>query len=192
MRERIGLGWRSMRSRLVFCMLSLPLIFDRIERGAHNMTAFTHSVYTILLALWVGGISLFTFIVTPDIFMSYSRDVAGEIVGVLFPHYFLFTLILSILVLLVLPLCRRLFGQTAFRWSLALIVIAIAINIFVIFKLYPEIRQVKQEVRSFQSIPEDAPARKTFRKLHAVSAMLNLMILADGVTLLLISRSLKR
>ena len=75
------------------------------------MTVFTHSVYTLILALWVGGISIFTFIVTPEIFRSFSRDEAGKIVGKLFPDYFLFTLALSVLVLLVLPLCRSIFGQ---------------------------------------------------------------------------------
>ncbi len=49
------------------------------------MTAFIHSVYISILALWVGGISRFTFIVTTKIFRSYDRDKAGEIVGKLFP-----------------------------------------------------------------------------------------------------------
>ncbi len=156
------------------------------------MTTFVHSVYTLILALWVGGISLFTFIVTPDIFRSYGRDAAGEIVGKLFPGYFIFTLVLSALALLALPFCKSLFGQTGYRWSLLLSVIAVAINVFVYFKLHPEIRLVKQEVHSFQSLPEDSPERKTFRKLHAVSATLNLILLADGVTLLIISTAAKR
>ncbi len=156
------------------------------------MTAIIHSAYTLLLALWVGGISIFTFIVTPVIFREYGRDAAGEIVGKLFPGYFLFTLVLSILVLIALPLCRSLFGQAGFRWSLALAVIAVAINIFVYFKLHPEIRRVKQEIHSFQTQPEVSPERKAFRKLHALSATLNLIVLADGVTLLLIGTALKR
>ena len=156
------------------------------------MTTFTHSVYTLMLALWVGGISLFTFIVTPQIFRSYDRDEAGEIVGKLFPDYFLFTLVVSLLVLLILPLCRSTFAQAGFRWSLILAVIAFAINVFVFFKLYPEIRRVKQEVNSSQSLPDDAPTRKKFRKLHAISATLNLVLLSDGVTLLLIGSSIKR
>src|SRR5208337_3960408 len=156
------------------------------------MTAFTHSVYTIILALWVGGISIFTFIVTPEIFKSYSRDEAGKIVGKLFPGYFLFTLVLSVLVLLVLPLCKSVFGEAGFRWSLILSVIAVVINIFVFFRLHPEIRRVKQEVHSFQSLQDDAPARKKFRKLHAVSMTLNLILLVDGVTLLLIVSSIKK
>jgi len=156
------------------------------------MTTFVHSVYTLILALWVGGISLFTFIVTPEIFRSYGRDAAGEIVGKLFPSYFILTLVLSALALLALPFCRSLFGKAGYRWSLVLATIAIVINVFVCFKLHPEISRVKQEVHSFQSLTEDSPARKTFRKLHAVSATLNLILLADGVTLLIISTSLKR
>jgi len=156
------------------------------------VTTFVHSGYTLVLALWVGGISLFTFIVTPDIFRSYGRDAAGEIVGKLFPSYFIFTLVLSALALLALPFCKSLFGQTGYRWSLLLSVIAVAINVFVFFNLHPKIRLIKQEVHSFQSLPEDSPARKTFRKLHAVSATLNLILLADGVTLLIISTAVKR
>jgi hypothetical protein len=156
------------------------------------MKTFVHSVYTIILALWVGGISLFTFIVTPEIFRSYTRDAAGEIVGKLFPGYFMFTLVLSALALLALLFSRSLFGKKGYRWSLVLVALAIAVNIFVSFKLHPEIRQVKQEVHSFQALAEDSPARKTFRKLHAVSMTLNLMLLADGVTLLLISTYRKR
>jgi hypothetical protein len=156
------------------------------------MATFTHSAYTLILALWVGGISLFTFIVTPEIFRSYGRDMAGEIVGKLFPGYFLFTLVLSVLVLLLLPFCRYFFGQSGFRWSIALAVIAVAINLFVYFKLHPEIRSVKQEVHSFQSLSDDSPARKTFRKLHAISMTFNLILLADGLVLLIISASLRK
>jgi cytochrome bd-type quinol oxidase subunit 2 len=163
-----------------------------LKKGGEIMKTFVHAVYTLILALWVGGISLFTFIVTPEIFRSYGRDAAGEIVGKLFPDYFIFTLLLSALALLVLLFCRSLFGKAAYRWSFVLAAVAIAINVLVSFKLYPEISQVKREVHSFQSLTEDSPARKTFRKLHAVSATLNLILLADGVTLLIISTSLKR
>jgi cytochrome bd-type quinol oxidase subunit 2 len=169
-----------------------PKVLLELKKGGDIMKTFVHSVYTLILALWVGGISLFTFIVTPEIFRSYGRDAAGEIVGKLFPGYFIFTLVLSALALLVLLFCRSHFGKAGYRWSLVLAAIAIAINVFVSFKLYPEITRVKQQVRSFESLAEDSPARKTFRKLHAVSATLNLILLADGVTLLIISTSRKQ
>ena len=34
------------------------------------------ALYRLALALWVGGISLFTFVVTPVIFKSRGRDAA--------------------------------------------------------------------------------------------------------------------
>ncbi|HMK59747.1 MAG TPA: DUF4149 domain-containing protein [Dissulfurispiraceae bacterium] len=150
------------------------------------MSTLIHLIYTLLLALWVGGISLFTFIVTPDIFRAYSRDAAGEIVGKLFPSYFLFMLVLSVLVLFMLFPCRVILGQSGFRWSLVAAVIAVVINFFVFFKLHPEIRQIKQEIHSFQSLQTNSPSREKFRKLHAVSMTLNLILLADGAALLLI------
>jgi uncharacterized membrane protein len=52
-------------------------------------------LYNLVLSLWIGGMSVFTFIVTPAIFKSFGRDMAGEIVGKLFPGYFLSVLILS-------------------------------------------------------------------------------------------------
>ena len=55
------------------------------------------SFYNLALALWVGGIITFTFIVTPAIFKSFGRDMAGEIVGKLFPGYFLYNLVLAAL-----------------------------------------------------------------------------------------------
>ena len=42
----------------------------------------------LAIAFWVGGASLFTFVLTPIIFTRLPRDQAGVIVGHLFPAYF--------------------------------------------------------------------------------------------------------
>jgi uncharacterized membrane protein len=55
------------------------------------------SLYNLILSLWVGGIAIFTFIVTPAIFRSFGRDEAGAIVGKLFPGYFTYVLVLTLL-----------------------------------------------------------------------------------------------
>jgi len=87
---------------------------------------------------------------------------------------------------------RPLLAKTGFKISSILIACAIIINLFIIFKLHPEIIRVKQEVNSFEVQADDSPVRKKFRILHAVSASLNLLLLADGVTLLFISSVLKK
>ena len=149
-------------------------------------------LYYVLLSLWTGGIALFTFIITPVIFKSYSRDLAGEIVGQLFPGYFLYNLVLSILAFILFLLTGTEMVQQRFRVSLFCLVIAVLINLFVYFRLHPEIRIIKKEIHSFEAVSSDDPLRKKFRRLHALSATLNLLLLADGVSLLLTGTVKKR
>jgi len=112
-------------------------------------------------------------------------------VGKLFPVYFLYTFLLSVLALISFLASGPSPGKSARTWSLLLIALAIIINIFVSFKLYPEIKRIKQEIPSFEAA-QDSPLRKRFGQLHGASATLNLILLADGVALLVISTVLRK
>ena len=146
-----------------------------------------HVIYNLVLSLWIGGITIFTFIITPVLFRSFSRDMAGTIVGKLFPGYFWLNLILSVLALMLILFAGLSFVKSGYRLSLVLIVLALIINMYVTFKLHPDVRRVKQEIHSFEKLADDSPVRKRFGKLHAISASLNLLLLADGISLLIIS-----
>jgi len=150
------------------------------------------SVYTMILSLWAGGMVLFTFIVTPAIFHSFDRDQAGIIVGKLFPGYFVYLLALSALALVMFFLLGADQMTRSFRASLFLLVVGVVINATVLFSLHPRTVEVKQQVATFDRSAPDSPARKEFRKLHAVSAGLNLILLIDGAALLIMSPLLKR
>lgn len=141
--------------------------------------------YALVLCLWVGGTVLFTFLATPAIFSNFDRDMAGRIVGVMFPLYFPYVLALSALSLICVLLLRDSFAPWAFKASMALVVLALAINAYVTFVLHPQTRDIKARVHSFEQEPDSA-ARKRFRQLHAISAILNLTVIADGVTLVVI------
>lgn len=149
-------------------------------------------LYVIALSLWVGGMSLFTFILTPVIFRSYSRDAAGEIVGKLFPSYFLFTLAISAAALILFFLSFPDGNTLRYRISIVLGSLAVIIALYVNFRLYPEAKKVKQEVHSFAAAAPDDPARTRFRRLHAQSAILNLFMIADGLVLLIINVGTKK
>jgi hypothetical protein len=144
-------------------------------------------LYAIVLGLWVGGMSLFTFILTPVIFRSYPRDAAGEIVGSLFPAYFLFTLTISAAswVLFFPASSERV--SLRYRVSLLLVSLSVIISLYVNFRLFPEAERVKRQVHSFETSAPDSPARAAFRRLHAQSAVLNLLMIADGLALLIMN-----
>jgi hypothetical protein len=150
------------------------------------------SFYNLILALWVGGIAVFTFIITPTIFRSFSRDLAGEIVGKVFPGYFLYNLVVAAFALIMFFLLAVDQTSTAARLSRFLATIALFINAYIVFKLHPDTVRVKQQIISFERELPDSPARKQFSRLHAVSASLNLLLLADGIALLMLGPALKK
>ena len=146
-------------------------------------------LYNLALALWIGGMAIYTFLITPAIFRSYGRDEAGRIVGILFPGYFLYKLVLSLLALaffLPLPAETSFFAGGWRSFSLALILLAIVLNAVHRFLLYPAILRVKKEVRSFEADAGSASRRK-FGRLHAVSMVLNMLVLATGIALFILA-----
>jgi len=147
---------------------------------------FSIVLYDVTLALWVGGITIFTFIVTPAIFRSFDRDMAGRIVGTFFNGYFLYNLSLSVIAFMLAFIVWPDRAKSAFKITLLLIAAAIAVNLFVSFKLYPDILAVKRQIVSFVTTPKDSPLRRQFTRMHVVSAVMNLFLLADGVALLII------
>ena len=149
-------------------------------------------LYLIVLSLWVGGLSLFTFMVTPVIFKSFHRDLAADIVARLFPFYFVFTLMAAALSLVLFLLAFPRKGPLMYRFCIGLLVLAVMLSVYGNFRLYPEIVSVKREVYSFERVPPEDPARVRFRSLHARSAVLNLVMIVDGLTVLLSSVRLSR
>ncbi len=156
------------------------------------MNLIWYSLYILLLSLWVGGIAIFTFIVTPAIFRLFRRDEAGAIVGKLIPRYFAYVFVLAVLAFIVFFAVTGGASDSTSRISFFLLIAAMMVNTYVSFKLHPDAVKVKQEVTSFERESPDSPARKRFSRLHAVSAVLNLAVLADGITLLLLGLALKK
>ena len=150
------------------------------------------TLYHFLLALWVGGMAMFSFLVTPVIFTSFTRDTAGEIVGKLFPYYFPFTLVTALLALIVFLFFIGVRATVQHRITLALLLFALLVNVFVTFKLYPDITRVKQEIVTFEETSSSDPKRLEFKKLHRMSSILNILLLLDGTVLLFISNSFKK
>jgi len=148
--------------------------------------------YSFILALWAGGMFIFTFLVTPVIFQSFGRDAAGEIVGKLFPYYFPYNLVLSVLALIIFLLFIGRRGKIENKITMFLIAAAVLINIFIVFKLYPDIQSVKQQITTFETQTDESPARNQFRKMHGLSALLNILLLLDGTALLVLNSTPKK
>jgi hypothetical protein len=143
---------------------------------------FVTILYRLALAFWVGGVALFTFVLTPILFKTQPRDVAGKIVGVLFPGYFRWGLACGAVALVCLLLQR---GRH-FTAALVLLLVMLSATAFQALVIEPKAAALKEQIGSFETTPKDAPLRREFARLHAVSAVCNIAVFAGGVALIVL------
>jgi hypothetical protein len=139
-------------------------------------------IYRLAVALWVGGVTIFTFVLTPILFKAYDRDIAGKIVGFLFPAYFRWGLGCGLVGFLTLLVLR---GRN-FIPSLVIIIVMLALTSFGAFYIEPKAAALKKEIPSFVTTPKDHPLRKEFSRLHGISAACNLTVIVGGVVLVIL------
>lgn len=140
-------------------------------------------LYNLALAGWLGGAALFTFLLTPMLFATYSRDVAGGIVGVLFPGYFRWGLTCGAVALLCQVIHRGRFALA----SVLILTAMLALTATQAFVLEPRATALKRDIPSFATTPADNPHRVQFRRVHGLSMAANLAVIAGGVVLVILA-----
>ena len=136
-------------------------------------------LYRLAIACWFGGSVLFTFVLTPTIFRAYDRDTAGGIVGHLFPGYFRWGLLCGGVGLLALLLARG----SRFLPELIILLVLLALTAAGAFYIEPKAAALKRQIPSFVTTPKEHPQRRAFSRLHAVSAVANLAVVAGTAVL---------
>jgi hypothetical protein len=139
-------------------------------------------LYRLAVALWAGGNAIFTLMLTPILFKTESRDTAGRIVGNLFPGYFRWGLVCGVVALI----CRLASHKLDLKLSVTVLVIMLAVSSFQAFYLEPRAAELKRQIGSFETTNKEHPLRKDFSRIHGVSAVCNLTVLAGGVLLVLL------
>jgi len=143
------------------------------------------AIYRLALALWVGGMSAFTFVVTPVIFRTQTRDSAGKIVGAIFPVYFRFCLGVAVVALAARAAAGVAFSGARQLAGTALVVFSVMIVSYHTFGLAPRMAEVRATIVSLETAPKEDPARREFSRLHGLSMTLNFVVILAGAILIL-------
>ncbi|HBG08115.1 MAG: hypothetical protein A2075_22290 [Geobacteraceae bacterium GWC2_58_44] len=139
-------------------------------------------VYRLAVSLWLGGAALFTFVLTPMLFRSESRDTAARIVGLFFPGYFRWGVACGMVALI-----SRIILSGKGQLPAALIIfVMLTLSSIQAFYIEPRAAAIKREIVSFESTPKDHPLRRQFSRLHGVSAVCNLSVIVGGVLLVVL------
>jgi uncharacterized membrane protein len=143
---------------------------------------FIDMLYQLAITLWVGGNAIFTLMLTPILFKTENRDTAARIVGNLFPGYFRWGLACGVIAIV----CRLAGRGFDLRLPMIILVVMLAVTSFQAFYLEPRVAELKQRIGSFEKTSKEDPLRKEFSKLHGISAVCNLTVLAGGVVLVVL------
>ncbi len=139
-------------------------------------------LYRLSISLWAGGNAIFTLMLTPILFKTESRDIAGRIVGNLFPGYFRWGLACGVIALV----CRLAGRGFDSKLPVILLVVMLAITTFQALYVEPRAADLKRQIGSFETTSKEDPLRQQFSKLHGISAVCNLTVLAGGVLLVVL------
>lgn len=136
-------------------------------------------LYHLAVSLWLGGAALFTFVLTPLLFRHESRDTAARIVGLFFPGYFRWGVACGLLALIL----RIVLSGKGVLTAAVIIFVMLTLSSIQAFYIEPQAAELKRQIGSFETTPKDHPLRRQFSKLHGVSAICNLSVIAGGVAL---------
>ena len=136
-------------------------------------------IYLLSLVCWVGSIIFFSFFVSPVVFKTLEREKAGELVGIIFPRYYMIGYVCGVLVLVTLLLTGpETVGLKWCAWGIMMLGTASAglgVN--------PRAKTLKEKLKD-ASETEKPDLEVRFKTLHSLSVKLNAAVLFAGLWLL--------
>ncbi len=136
-------------------------------------------IYLLSLVFWIGSIIFFSFFVAPVVFKTLEREKAGELVGIIFPRYYMIGYVCGVLVLVTLLLTGpETVGLKWCAWGIMMLGTASAglgVN--------PRAKTLKEKLKD-ASETEKPDLEARFKILHSLSVKLNAAVLFAGLWLL--------
>ncbi len=147
------------------------------------LTNLIHFIYISSLVCWVGSIVFFSFFAAPAIFKVLDREKAGEVVGVIFPRYYLIGYVCAVLTLVTLLVG----AQAPIGMKLVFLLVMMAGLFPAGLIVSPQARNLKAKIKSTASSEERNSLELQFKTLHSLAVKLNGVVLLAGLGLLWLS-----
>ncbi|MBI2412005.1 MAG: DUF4149 domain-containing protein [Deltaproteobacteria bacterium] len=155
------------------------------------MLNFFRFLLLISMVVWIGMLIFFTFFVAPSIFKVLPRELASDLVGDLFPKYWMIGYaagVLSLLSLIAVSLIEKAFPAA----RISLVALMTAMTFYSGLIVGEKARVMSAEIRNIQDPVKKEEMRARFKKVHAQSAAINMAVMASGITVIFfMSRNLR-
>ncbi len=144
-------------------------------------------IHILSLVLWVGGMAFMTFVAAPSIFKVLPREQAGNVVGDIFPKYFTMGYLYCLLAMAtaVAVYMKEDYWNKPKLFILGLMLI---LTFYDGMLVAPRAHAVRAEMNKMGEETDDRKALwDNFVRIHTQSAMLNLAILALGISVVVVT-----
>ena len=138
------------------------------------------------LVVWIGSIVFFSFIAAPCIFKALPRETAGDVVGEIFPKYWLIGYICSIAALLTLAYMSA-YEKSVPVIKISLLVLMTLITFYAGLVVGNKAREIKAEIKAVEDPAKKEFLRTEFKTLHLKSVILNIALLILGIVFLFLT-----
>jgi uncharacterized membrane protein len=136
-------------------------------------------IHLLTLVVWFGGMIFFSFIAAPSIFKILPKEDAGDVVGDIFPKYYLIGYVASLTLLVTLFKV----GQGNFRVIPPMIILAImsGLTFYSGLVIGPKVRKMKAKMRETSDEAQKEELEISFKRTHGFSMILNVSVIGLGV-----------
>ena len=139
-----------------------------------------HFIYIFSLVCWIGSIIFFSFFAAPIIFKLLDREKAGEVVGVIFPRYYLLGYVCA-----ALTLPSLLFSAENLLGAKQILLFVMTVGwLYAGLFISPKARDLKAKIKLARSMEEQEPLEAQFKTQHSLAVKLNGIALLAGLGLL--------
>ena len=143
-------------------------------------------IHLLSLVVWIGGMIFFSFIAAPSIFKALPRETAGDVVGDIFPKYWLMGYLCSITALatiIILSYIERSYPLA----RVGLLVLMTALTFYSGLVVGAKAREVKAQIRMIEDVSKKEILKSEFNTLHKMSTILNISILILGLVVIFLT-----
>ena len=141
-------------------------------------------IHLLSIVVWLGMLIFFTFLGAPSIFKTLPKETAGDVVGSIFPKYWITGYITSVLATATLIAISSI--QMAWPgWRLPILIAMTVISFYSGLVVGVKARSIKAKIRGGSDALE--ALKRDFKKIHAVSAILNITVITLGLVLVFLT-----
>ena len=149
------------------------------------MIAVARCVFWLALAVWIGQIVFFSFVVAPTVFGAVPQETAGQIVGAIFPRYYLLGTIAGVVALVAaLGIGRAPTTTSAWTAVVVMLVMMLAATLYAGRVIQPRAQALRPQLHA---AVVDPAVRATFDTLHRRAVQLNGGVLLLGIAAICIA-----